>query len=206
MLCVKHSAPRQFFLAFTFFASYYAPVLLWLYTLTTVLAGDVTPFVAYLIMTLALALILIVLCTISSLCLLPLKWLSRPSPTGLLMFASLFILGEFIPEYLGELSFSWIRLGNAAVPFTPFIQTASLFGSLFISLLILIISGLITLALYKLPRTRHSGRTAGRSKFALRRIGRTARNRENNPSAAGTGQLFRFQKMAGGYQFNLRAL
>lgn len=156
MLCVKHSAPRQFFLAFTFFASYYAPVLLWLYTLTTVLAGDVTPFIAYLIMTLALALILIVLCTISSLCLLPLKWLSRPSPTGLLMFASLFILGEFIPEYLGELSFSWIRLGNAAVPFTPFIQTASLFGSLFISLLILIISGLITLALYKLPRTRHS--------------------------------------------------
>ena len=78
-LCIKHSVRRQFFLSVTFFASYYTPVLLWLYTLTKVLADDVSPLSAFLIITLALILILLVLCTLSAFCLLPLKWLSRPS-------------------------------------------------------------------------------------------------------------------------------
>lgn len=153
-LCIKHSVRRQFFLSVTFFASYYTPVLLWLYTLTKVLADDVSPLLAFLIMTLALILILLVLCTLSAFCLLPLKWLSRPSFSGLLIFSSLFILSEYIPEYMGELSFPWIRLGNAAAPCAPFIQSASLFGSLFISLLILLTSGFITLALSALPNIR----------------------------------------------------
>ena len=92
MLCVKHSARRQFFCSLGFFAAYYTPVLLWLYTLTRVLSDDVSPIIAFLIMTLALILILLVLCTLSSLCLLPLKWLARPSFSGLFIFASLFIL------------------------------------------------------------------------------------------------------------------
>lgn len=154
MLCVKHSARRHFFCSLGFFAAYYTPVLLWLYTLTRVLSDDVSPIIAFLIMTLALILILLVLCTLSSLCLLPLKWLARPSFSGLFIFASLFILGEIIPEYMGELSFPWIRLGNAAAACTPFIQSASLFGSLFISLIILSASGFITLALYNLPRKK----------------------------------------------------
>lgn len=55
---------------------------------------------------------------------------------------------------MGELSFPWIRLSNAAAPCAPFIQSASLFGSLFISLLILLTSGFITLALSALPNMR----------------------------------------------------
>ena len=45
-------------------------------------------------------------------------------------------------------------LSNAAAACTPFIQSASLFGSLFISLIILSASGFITLALYNLPRKK----------------------------------------------------
>lgn len=148
MLCVRHSAKRHFFLSITFFASYYAPVLIWLYALSPLIAGELSPIASIMIMTLALILVLLIVCTVASICLLPLKWLSSPSVTGLIIFVSLFALGEFAIAHMGALSFPWVRLGNAAVGCTPFIQSAALFGNLFIGMLILTVSGLSALAVY----------------------------------------------------------
>lgn len=148
MLCVRHSAKRQFFLSLTFFTSYYAPILVWLYALSPLIAEELSPIISVLVMTLALILVLLIVCTIASLCLLPLKWLSRPSVTGLIIFVSLFALGEFAIAHMGRLSFPWVRLGNAAAGCTPFIQSAALFGNLFIGMLILAVSGLAALAVY----------------------------------------------------------
>lgn len=56
------------------------------------------------------------------------------------IFPFIYIFGEWLQGSLYSLSFPWIKLGNIASPFTIFIQSASVFGTLFISLLILFIN------------------------------------------------------------------
>lgn len=58
-------------------------------------------------------------------------------------FSALYILSEWFCENAVPLSFPWIRLGTVLAPFYTFVQSASIFGSLFITFLILIINGLI---------------------------------------------------------------
>lgn len=65
-----------------------------------------------------------------------------------LIFPFMYILGEWIQGVCSPIAFPWIRLGNIASPFTAFIQSASVFGTLFISLLILLINAFFALFFY----------------------------------------------------------
>lgn len=65
-----------------------------------------------------------------------------------LIFPFMYILGEWIQGVFSPIEFPWIRLGNIASPFIAFIQSASVFGTLFISLLILFINTFIALFFY----------------------------------------------------------
>lgn len=63
--------------------------------------------------------------------------------SDIVKFSFIFITGEWIQEHILFLPFPWARLGIIASPFTTFIQSASVFGSLFISFLIVMINGSI---------------------------------------------------------------
>ncbi|MBR3920390.1 MAG: apolipoprotein N-acyltransferase [Oscillospiraceae bacterium] len=62
-------------------------------------------------------------------------------------FSMLYILGEFIQEYIPYVSFPWIRLSAIVAQKEIFIQTASLLGGLFVSFIIASINGLICVIL-----------------------------------------------------------
>lgn len=66
------------------------------------------------------------------------------------VFPFIYIFGEWLQGSLGQFSFPWVRLGNIASPFTVFIQSASIFGTLFISLLILYINMCAALLLIRI--------------------------------------------------------
>lgn len=68
---------------------------------------------------------------------------------GLLAFCGLFVIAETVPEYMGDLTFPWGRLANLVSPFTPFIQSSSLFGGLFVSLLVLLVNSALALLLLR---------------------------------------------------------
>ncbi len=64
-----------------------------------------------------------------------------------LYFSALFILGEWLMENTPLLAFPWGKIGVIATESPAFIQSASIFGELFISLLILVINGGLAFAL-----------------------------------------------------------
>lgn len=70
------------------------------------------------------------------------------------VFSALFILGEWIQESSPFLAFPWGRMGITMSNFVPFIQTASLFGSLFISFLVLCINCLIYLIIININKPK----------------------------------------------------
>lgn len=72
----------------------------------------------------------------------------------ILIFAALFVLGEWFHETLYPVTFPWFRLAAAATPFPVLIQSAGLFGSLFISYLIICINGLAAFALRSFKNKR----------------------------------------------------
>ena len=64
----------------------------------------------------------------------------------LLYFPFLYIFGEWMQGIFPHVSLPWVRLGNVVSCFTAFIQTASLFGTLFVSFLIVSINALLSYA------------------------------------------------------------
>ena len=62
-------------------------------------------------------------------------------------FSALYILGEFIQEYIPYVSFPWIRLSAVVAQKEIIIQSASLLGGLFVSFIIASINGLICVIL-----------------------------------------------------------
>lgn len=70
-----------------------------------------------------------------------------PLKIKLLLSPFMYILGEWLQGNLIPIAFPWIRLGNIASGFTIFIQSASVFGALFISLLILYINLILALVI-----------------------------------------------------------
>lgn len=67
--------------------------------------------------------------------------------TDIFSFSSLYILGEFIQEYIPYISFPWIRLSAVVAQKEIVIQSASLLGGLFVSFIIVSINGLICVIL-----------------------------------------------------------
>lgn len=69
-------------------------------------------------------------------------------------FSAVYVLGEWLQGAFPPAAFPWIRLGNIASPMTAFIQSASLFGTLFISLLILLINTFSALFFYYIKSSK----------------------------------------------------
>ncbi|MGN0621756.1 MAG: apolipoprotein N-acyltransferase [Porcipelethomonas sp.] len=62
----------------------------------------------------------------------------------------LYIFGEWLSGSFYPFAFPWNRICNIPANIIPFIQTASIFGGLFISFLILIINGFLAAAIHQL--------------------------------------------------------
>lgn len=67
--------------------------------------------------------------------------------TDVFSFSALYILGEFIQEYIPYISFPWVRLSAIVAQKELFIQGASLLGGLFVSFIIVAINGFICITL-----------------------------------------------------------
>ena len=64
-----------------------------------------------------------------------------------LYFAFFYILGEFFTQSFTPLSFPWARLAAIVTPFTAFIQSANLLGSLFVSFIVALINAFLCRAI-----------------------------------------------------------
>lgn len=96
----------------------------------------------------SLFLVLLVITVLSMMLILPF-YIFKLDSYGILktavIFPLIYIFGEWLQGIFHPIAFPWLRLGNIASPFTAFIQSASVFGTLFISLLILYSNMLIAL-------------------------------------------------------------
>ena len=84
-------------------------------------------------------------------------YLKRNSPVDLLIFSLLFIVGEWLSEIVPVLPFSWSGIWLALISKTKIIQTASLLGCHFVSLIILILASCLTLMLLNIKNQKSYG-------------------------------------------------
>lgn len=125
----------------TFSLGFYVPLMLWLYKIEPEFPLSKTSNYC------AIAIAIVLLGVIQGIYLM-LATIIFPNKKknnywDVLSFSFMFIFGEWLQEYTGLLPFPWGRIGVIPTSFTTFIQSASLFGSLFISLIILVINGSI---------------------------------------------------------------
>lgn len=138
----KLSRRKTLSLVFVFTASYYITLLSWMFKLNNVVAiaiGNYSEIAIVLIMTF----ISLVMGLFMILAFIPYSAVRQGNMNDVFIFSFLFILGEWIQGVLPALSFPWGRIGVIASPFISFIQSSSLFGTLFISLIIVMINGLL---------------------------------------------------------------
>lgn len=69
-------------------------------------------------------------------------------------FAFLFVFGEYIMEVIPFLSFPWSRIELACISFTPFMQSASLFGGRVVGIIIVSINALIAVGIKSISLTK----------------------------------------------------
>lgn len=62
-------------------------------------------------------------------------------------FAFLFVFGEYIMEIIPFISFPWSRIELTCISFTPFVQSASLFGGRMLGVIIVSINALIAIGI-----------------------------------------------------------
>ena len=84
-------------------------------------------------------------------------YLKRNSPFDLLVFSMLFIVGEWLAEIVPFLPFSWSGLWMAVISKAELIQSASLLGCHFVSVIILISSSCLTLILLNIKNRQVYG-------------------------------------------------
>lgn len=84
-------------------------------------------------------------------------YIKRNTPFDLLKFSLLFIVGEWLAEIVPILPFSWSGLWLGLISKTKLIQSASLLGCHFVSLIILILSSCLTLMLCELKSKKAYG-------------------------------------------------
>jgi apolipoprotein N-acyltransferase len=141
---------ERIFYPMLFGTVYFFTSVSWLYTFSDVL--ELTPKMQIFVATLALLLIGLYL---------SLYWAVLFAVFGLnqrnkqrlryrrvyktLLVCSIFVLGEWLQGLFYPLAFPWARIGNIVTPFNTFIQSASLFGGMFISFLVLFVNGLLFL-------------------------------------------------------------
>jgi apolipoprotein N-acyltransferase len=73
------------------------------------------------------------------------RFIRKNPVVDVLSFGLLFVLGEYLQGQFYPLAFPWCRIGTIIAPFTGFIQSSSLFGSLFVSFLVVVVNGFLAL-------------------------------------------------------------
>lgn len=126
---------------FAFSLGYYVPLLLWILNINVLLPfSETTSKIILFIGTILIALLQGIYISLATIFFCKVK---RNNYSDVFVFSLLFCFGEWLIEYTPILAFPWGKIGVIATPYTPFIQSASIFGGMFISFLILIINGTI---------------------------------------------------------------
>ena len=144
--------------ALTYSFSYYVVLLGWLGEMKEMIFSGIDPDLADFTVLAAIFGVSLIESLLTALILSLFALVRRGKWWDVFAFAGLFVLSENAMEYMGDLTFSWGRLAHLASPLTPFLQSASLFGSLFLSLLILLVNGGIAMAVlhWKTPNARRA--------------------------------------------------
>lgn len=157
LLQQRHKTRRVFCYTVIFCLAYYSLTLLWLYELVPVLAPNTGTVGAYIIMTLAVLAVSLIMGLAHALPMTLLSRALRGKVYDCLLVSAMYISGELIIGSMGDLAFPWGRLANIAVPFLPFVQSAALFGSVFVSFIIVLINALLAYAV-QLLRSKQTRR------------------------------------------------
>lgn len=141
---------------FLYIFCYYVPMMLWLHSLYPLTRYGIGNVLSAVLLTLGILAIAAIEGLIFVIAFLPYQALRRSAIPLPITFALLYVFAEFLQAVAGEFSFPWGRLGTLVCSFTPFIQSASLFGTLFLSLLIVLINGLLAYAIvFLIRKTRY---------------------------------------------------
>lgn len=133
---------------------YYIALLTWFGELISVVAGSLSPLASVLVMVLAILAVALIESTAMSIAMLPFSRLHCGGFTDVLVFAALYALGEWGIAQMGSLAFPWARLANITAPAAWFVQGASLFGGLFVSMIVICVSGFAVYGLLHLRNRR----------------------------------------------------
>lgn len=134
----------------TFSLFFYGAILYWMYSLSPYINQN--KIKSLLILTLSIIFIVLIMGFYWSLSCFCYHKIKRNNALDVVIFSLLFIFGEWLQGIFYPLAFPWARLANIATPLTYFIQSASLFGSLFISFLILIINGFLAYSILNMKK------------------------------------------------------
>ncbi len=131
---------------------YYAPLVHWLLYLVNFVANSkAISIISLSIGILLIAFIQSVYIYISLIAFLHLK---KGTMADAFILAILLTIAEFFQRITPFLAFPWSQTGVIVTPFTPFIQSASLFGSSFISLLVILINTLFAFCIINIKDKR----------------------------------------------------
>lgn len=149
---------RMFRGIFAYSLSFYIPLMFWLYELLPAMDFGSWSFP---LMSLGIILIAVLqgLYLSSAVCVF--ATVRKKNILDVFAFSALYVLGEWFQEITPFYPFPWGRLGVSAAQFPAFIQSASLFGSLFISFLILVINGLLAYGLTHIKEIKQVGLATG---------------------------------------------
>lgn len=120
---------------------YYGISLHWMYALAARLPVSYGTGAA--VMTAAILLLTLILSFLFWLVFYPISYVLKGNSWDLLKIAFFYMAAEWLPGVLPFVSFPWFRLGTVITPYEAAIQTASLFGSLYLSFFIVLVNGLI---------------------------------------------------------------
>jgi apolipoprotein N-acyltransferase len=130
-----------------FFGLYYAVNFFWVFSLRDFVRAE--PLAAAALLGAGLLFIIVLMTGFMCVPLIFYPVVRRGSILDAVLFSVLYIFGEWLQGVFYPLAFPWVRVSVIAAPMTCFIQSASLLGSLFVSLIILLICGFTAYAIVK---------------------------------------------------------
>lgn len=140
---------------FIYTVSYYLSNILWLYNMCPIMENTFSFTVTLLIMTLAILAISVLQGMIFVISFSPFNQLKKAKFPIFVIFPVLYVFAEFLQEHAWEFSFPWGRIGTILAFRPVLIQGASLFGSLFVSFVIVLFNSLIAKAAVMLIKTKN---------------------------------------------------
>lgn len=147
MCRLNHRKTFAAFFAYGF--SLYSTLMLWLFELSSVLEEQMSKLASYALIFAGILFASLLLGLFYALPLTVSKSVANGNLLDCFVFSFLYILGEYLTQLFTPLSFPWARLCAIATPFKAFVQSASLLGGLFVSLIIVLFNCMLCLALCK---------------------------------------------------------